>query len=106
MAKFTHKVIASLGEYKDRLGETRKQWHTCGKAMDYGDGSFAVKLDVIPASPEWSGWFKLVLLDEDNRQQPQQRQAAPQQRQASPPPQRQAAPAPSAAQDEEDEIPF
>ncbi len=112
MAKQTHKVIASVGEYKDRqTGETKKQWRELGRAIDYGDGTVAIKLDLIPSTPDWSGWIKLVPLDEDQQprqQYSQQSQAAPppQQRQA-PPPQLQAAPqSMSDAQAEEDEIPF
>ena len=59
-AKYTHDVVATIGEYKDRqTGETKKRFLNVGKAFTDDDGGISLKLDCIPSGPEWSGWFRL-----------------------------------------------
>ena len=79
-------VIATVGEYKTREGEIKKRYQKCGAMFEGEDGRQSIKLDAIPVSPEWSGWFSLF--------EPRDKQAAP-------------APAPRATPvNDNDDVPF
>lgn len=52
-------VVATIGTYKGRDGAEKKRYVTCGTAITGEDGRLSFKLDVVPVSPEWSGWFAL-----------------------------------------------
>ena len=100
-AKSTHDVTATIGEYKDAAGETKKRYLTVGKVFTQDDGRMSIKLDCVPVGPDWSGWLSLFPADKD-RQRP-----APASKQ---PPERQRHEAAKAnafqPQPEEDDIPF
>lgn len=93
MARPTHNVVATIGEYKNGAGETKKRYITCGKYFVDEQGRQSIKMDSIPG-PGWSGWFSLYPIDPDPAD--------------APPPRRQnSAPAPTdSPPDEDDEIPF
>lgn len=57
MAK-VYDVVASMGEYQDRDGNTKVRWQNCGAIFETKNG-LALKLDAIPAGNSWEGWFKL-----------------------------------------------
>ena len=89
--KKTHDLVATVGEYQDKQsGEMKKRYVNCGVVLtDEETGRMSIKLETVPVSPEWSGWFSLFEpRDKDGnrpqgqqaRQQPQQ-QAQPQQQQ-------------------------
>lgn len=57
--KYTHDIIATVGEYTNKAGEKKKRYHKCGAAFTDDDGRISLKLDGIPVSPDWSGWLSL-----------------------------------------------
>lgn len=59
MATKTHDLVATVGEYTDRSGETKKRYQKCGAAFTDEQGRISLKLDALPVSPEWSGWISL-----------------------------------------------
>ena len=69
-AKRTHDVVATIGTYKDRDGNEKKRYHTCGSAFTGEDGRVSIKLDSVPVGPEWSGWFSLFDVKERDNQPP------------------------------------
>lgn len=75
MAKYIGKVTATVGTYKDN-GVDKKRYVTCGAAFEDEQGRVSFKLDVVPCSPEWSGWFSIYPPDDD-RQQGGQQQSRP-----------------------------
>ena len=86
----THEIVATIGEYTDATGATKKRYLRCGTGFTK-DGNFSIKLDAIPG-PGWNGWMSCFLIKE--RDNGQQRAASPK-------------PAPAAqAVDEDDDIPF
>ena len=65
----THDIVASVGEYTDRQsGEKKKRYVNCGSAFTDENGRISLKIDTIPVSPEWSGWFSLYEVDRNQRQ--------------------------------------
>lgn len=95
MARPTHNIVATLGEYTATDGTTKKRYQTCGVAFTDVQGRVSLKLAVLPIAKEWSGWFSLYPIEENRATTP------PGQRRESPPP----------AQDhvdtgEDDDIPF
>lgn len=94
MARPTHDIVATLGEYTAADGTKKKRYHPCGKAFTNDQGQVSLKLDALPCSPEWSGWLSLYPVKD-------QLQADPR------PVQRSMPPAPAATgPDDDDEIPF
>lgn len=101
-SKYTHDVVATVGEYTDSRGEKKKRYQTVGKAFQDDQGRYSLKMDAVPVGPEWSGWLSLYPRKDDR----DQNQGG--QRQAAPLPQR---PAPTQAprqpdDDAEDHVPF
>lgn len=90
MARPTHDIVATIGEYKAADGTKKKRYHTCGKAFTNERGEISLKLDAMPCSPEWSGWLSLYPVQEQPRPDPAPRTAEP----------------PASAPDEDDDIPF
>ena len=64
MSKMTHNVTATIGEYTDREGNTKKRYMKCGAAFTGDDGRMSIKLDAVPCG-EWSGWFNLYPKEEE-----------------------------------------
>lgn len=71
MAQYIGKVTATVGTYKDN-GVDKKRYVTCGAAFEDEQGRVSFKLDVVPCSPEWSGWFSIYPPDDDRQQGGQQ----------------------------------
>lgn len=94
MARPTHDIVATIGEYKAADGTKKKRYHTCGKAFTNERGEISLKLDAMPCSPEWSGWLSLYPVQEQPGPDPR---PAPAPRTAEPP---------ASAPDEDDDIPF
>lgn len=96
-SQITHEVVATIGEYKNRDGETKKRYIKVGAAFTSDDGNISIKLDAVPLSNEWSGFLSLYAIDRDKGQGQGQQ------------PQRQSRPTPAQAparEDNGDEIPF
>lgn len=71
-AKRTHEVVATNGTYKDRDGNEKKRYINCGSAFTGEDGRISIKLDSVPVSPEWSGWFSLYAVErKEERREPE-----------------------------------
>jgi hypothetical protein len=86
MAQATHKIVATVGKYKDRqTGEEKKRYLQCGVAFTDDQGRISLKIDAMPVSPEWSGFLSLYPLDDDRQEQ---RQQPPQRRVTQAPPRR------------------
>lgn len=49
-------AVATIGTYRTKAGEEKKKYLTCGAVFEGDDGRLSMKLDAIPASPEWTGW--------------------------------------------------
>jgi len=93
MSKMTHNVTATIGEYTDREGNTKKRYMKCGAAFTGDDGRMSIKLDAVPCG-EWSGWFNLYPKEDDNQAPAPTRSAVSSE------------PARAQAPDRGDEIPF
>lgn len=94
MAKKLYDAVATIGEYKDRNGETKKRYINVGSVFENDKGSLSLKLDSVPVSPEWSGWISFY--EPKERDQSQSR-----------PVQNSLPPAPAAVvMDQSDDIPF
>lgn len=65
MSKVKYNVVAKVGEYTNRDGETKPQWHKCGVIIQTDKG-FSMKLDAVPISGD--GWFKLFEPRENENQ--------------------------------------
>ena len=85
MSKYTHDIVATVGEFTNRSGETKKKYQKCGAAFTGDDGRVSLKLDAVPCSPDWSGWLSLYPKKEYDAPQAQQRPAQePVRQQAAP----------------------
>jgi len=94
MARPTHDIVATLGEYTAADGTKKKRYHPCGKAFTNEKGQVSLKIDAMPCSPEWSGWLSLYPVKDEQRPDPR-------------PVQRSMPPAPAAdGPDEDEDIPF
>ena len=58
-SKYTHDVVATVGEYTDSRGEKKKRYQNVGKAFTDDQGRVSLKMDAVPVGPEWSGWLSL-----------------------------------------------
>jgi len=96
-SQYTHDIVATVGEFKNRDGDIKKKFQKCGAAFTNEDGSISLKLDATPCSPEWSGWLSLYPKKEYDAPQAQQRPPAEPVRQQ---------PAAAAADTNQDDIPF
>ena len=64
-------VVASVGEYTDRsTGNKKKNYVKCGVGFVNDKGQISLKMDTVPVSPEWSGWFSLYERDERQSREP------------------------------------
>ena len=88
-------AVATVGEYKDRNGETKKRYVNIGSVFESDDGRLSLKLDSVPVGPEWSGWVSFY--------EPKGRDVQPSAPQQSAPPQRDQY---AATADSQDDIPF
>lgn len=58
MAKVVYEVIAKLGEYKDRDGNTKQKFQRCGVVFE-SDKGLSLKLELAPVGAAFDGWFSL-----------------------------------------------
>jgi len=94
MAHKKYDAVATIGEYTDRNGTTKKRYVNVGTVFENDKGQLSLKMEVVPVGQEWSGWISFF------DPKPRDSQPAPQ-------PARQAAPAPARTHhDDTDEIPF
>lgn len=71
MPKKIYDAVASVGEYTDRNGATKKRYVNIGAVFESDDGKYmSLKLESIPVGPNWSGWVSFFVPKE--RDQPQQ----------------------------------
>ena len=68
-ARKTHDLVATIGTYKDRDGNEKKRYLTCGVVLTDDEGRMSIKQDCIPVSPEWSGWYSLYPADKGGERQ-------------------------------------
>ena len=62
--KRVKRIVATVGEYTDRTGQTKKKYQTLGTVLERPDGSQCIKLDALPISADWDGWASLYDIDE------------------------------------------
>lgn len=72
----THDVTATIGEYKNGQGETKKRYINVGSAFTDEQGRVSIKLDAVPVNPEWSGWLSLYPVKERDGGRPESRQTS------------------------------
>lgn len=75
MSQIKYEAVATIGEYKDRNGETKKRYVNIGKVFENEKGQLSLKLDTIPVDPNWSGWVSFY---EPKERQDQGRDRTPQ----------------------------
>jgi hypothetical protein len=70
MPKKIFDAVASVGEYTDKQGQTKKRYVNIGAVFESDDGKYmSLKLESIPVGPNWSGWVSFF--------EPKQREASP-----------------------------
>ena len=57
MAIKKYDAVATIGEYKDRNGETKKRYVNVGSVFENDKGNLSLKLDAVPMGQEWTGWI-------------------------------------------------
>jgi hypothetical protein len=58
MAKPTHELVATIGEYTDRkTGEKKKRRLKVGTVWLDDQGRESILIEAFPVSREWSGWL-------------------------------------------------
>ena len=57
MAIKKYEAVATIGEYKDRNGETKKRYVNVGSVFENDKGQLSLKLDAVPVGQGWSGWI-------------------------------------------------
>lgn len=62
-----YELTATIGEYKNTQGETKKRYQRCGTVFENEKGQLSVKLDCVPVSKEWSGFFSCFEPKEQGR---------------------------------------
>ena len=70
-ARKTHDLVATIGTYKDRDGNEKKRYLTCGVVLTDDEGRMSIKQDCVPVSPEWGGWYSLYPADKGGERQHQ-----------------------------------
>ena len=54
-------LLATVGTWTSEDGKTHKRRLKCGVVMrDSTSGKMAIRIEVIPVAPEWSGWLSVV----------------------------------------------
>lgn len=63
-AKKVYDALATMGKYKDKQsGKEKKRYAKVGVVFENG-GKLSLKLDMVPAGPDWSGWISLFPVDD------------------------------------------
>lgn len=79
--KKKYDAVATIGEYQDKQGQTKKRYMTIGVVMEADDGRLSLKMEALPVTPAWSGWISFFEPKQYDNARPQQG-GAPQQRTA------------------------
>lgn len=61
MATKKYDAVATIGKYTDRNGTEKKRYLNVGTVFEDDEGRMSMKLDAVPASPEWSGWISFFV---------------------------------------------
>ena len=61
MATKKYDAVATVGEYKNRDGDTKKRYVNVGAVFENDDGHLSLKLETIPVGPNWSGWVSFFV---------------------------------------------
>ena len=69
MAQYIGDICVSDGEYTDQQGQTKKRWQKVGAAFKNEYGKISFKLDYMPMSNDFSGWFNIFEKDQQNTMQ-------------------------------------
>ena len=56
-SKKKYDAVATIGEYTNGQGETKKRYQNVGTVFENDDGKLSLKLDAIPVGPGWSGYI-------------------------------------------------
>jgi hypothetical protein len=69
MAQYIGDICVSDGEYTDQQGQLKKRWQKVGAAFKNEYGKISFKLDYMPMSNDFSGWFNIFEKDQQNTMQ-------------------------------------
>lgn len=61
------RIVATVGEYTDRDGNTKKQYANIGSLMERDDGSQSIKIESIPVG--WNGWASFYDIEDKKQTQ-------------------------------------
>lgn len=61
-----YELTATVGTYQ-KNGEEKKRYQRCGTVFENEKGQLSVKLECIPTTPEWNGWFSCFEPRQENR---------------------------------------
>ena len=62
-------LMASVGKFTDNDGKEAKRWVKVGVLMkDDAGGAMSIQLDLVPVSPDWSGWLAVRNVDKGESQ--------------------------------------
>ena len=62
-------IMASVGKFTDDDGMEAKRWAKGGVLMkDDAGGGMSIRLDLVPVSPDWSGWLAVRNVDKGESQ--------------------------------------
>lgn len=75
MSKHKYDAVATIGEYTNHQGETKKRYTKIGAVFENDEGNLSLKLDSVPVGPNWTGWISFYE-PRDNRQPPAPRSQA------------------------------
>lgn len=68
--KTKYNVVAVVGEYRDQQsGQMKKRYQKCGTGFRDEDGRISAKIDTVPVTPGWTGWFDFYPQEESNNQE-------------------------------------
>lgn len=56
------RIVATVGEYQDREGNTKKQYVNIGTLFERTDGSQTIKIESVPLG--WTGWASFYDIEE------------------------------------------
>jgi len=80
---YTHDLVATIGSYTTKSGEEKKRYTKCGAVFTDDDGRLSIKMDSVPVSSEWSGWFSMYPKKEYDDAPQQSRQSSEPARQSA-----------------------
>lgn len=56
------RIVATVGEYTDKNGDTKKNYINIGTLFERPDGSLTIKLESVPLG--WNGWASFYDIEE------------------------------------------